>query len=153
MSYLYLCFSTCFFFFLRIYTLFYSIVPCGCIMVAGGLSILASEFPAAQRIVNHGKEKLRNFAEHKEEEAKMKKDEMMIKNYSNSETEMRTESIEKNLNGSNIVHRNKKRNGPKTSLRQFIKNRIIPLLDRPSRTKSNEETSCDTVKNQTKENH
>jgi len=35
----------------------------GCVVVASGLSILATEFPAAQKMLDKGKEKIRNFAE------------------------------------------------------------------------------------------
>jgi len=40
----------------------------GCLVVAGGMSILASEFPAARKVLDKGKEKLEVFAEKKDEE-------------------------------------------------------------------------------------
>ena len=40
----------------------------GCLVVAGGLSVLASEFPAAQKVLDRGKENLEQFAEKKDEE-------------------------------------------------------------------------------------
>lgn len=125
-------------------------IPCGCIMVAGGLSILASEFPAAQRVIDQGKEKIRDFAEHEEEEVETEKDEigldfeMLNNNDDNGETNIRTKCIEKNLDGGTIVHKIK-RNGPKESLRQLTKNRILPLIDRPSSAKGCKETDDDVV--------
>ena len=38
----------------------------GCVVIAGGLSVLATEFPAAQRVLNQGMNTIRNFAESKE---------------------------------------------------------------------------------------
>jgi uncharacterized protein (TIGR02611 family) len=40
----------------------------GCLVIAGGLSILASEFPAAQNVLDKGKEKLENFAAKEKED-------------------------------------------------------------------------------------
>ena len=40
----------------------------GCLVVAGGLSVLASEFPAAQKVLDRGKETLEQFAEKKAED-------------------------------------------------------------------------------------
>ena len=43
-------------------------------MIAGGLSVLASEFPAAQKVLDKGKKKMRDFAEH--DQHIMKEDEL-----------------------------------------------------------------------------
>lgn len=126
-------------------------------MVAGGLSILASEFPAAQRVIDQGKEKIRDFAEHEEEEVETEKDEigldfeMLNNNDDNGQTHVRTQCIEKSIDSGTIVHKNKRRNGPKESLRQLTKNRILPLFDRPSGAKGCEETDDDIVIVQAKE--
>ena len=127
-------------FFVFIHSYLHFIVPCGCIMVAGGFSLLASEFPAAQRVLDRGKEKLRNFAEHEEEEVAMEKDDVdldfeMLHNNGDKDEE----------NSDTVVQKKKKRKGPKESLRQLTKNKILPLLDRSSRSKRDEETDEDIV--------
>lgn len=43
-------------------------VPIGCVMVAGGMSVLAKEFPAAQRVLDKGTQSLRDFADEKDEQ-------------------------------------------------------------------------------------
>ena len=39
----------------------------GCLVIAGGFSVLATEFPAAQKVLDRGVEKIRNFAENDRE--------------------------------------------------------------------------------------
>ncbi len=142
------------------------LAPCGCVMVAGGLSVLATEFPAAQRVLDNGKEKLRNFADEKDEEEKDSEDD--IDGIDSDKTELLDfELIEEdgssvtkdisseNTNNTNTFTDNKRalfvetkqqksgssRNEMKESLRQLTKNRILPLIDRLSKQKVEDDTT------------
>lgn len=78
-------------------------------MVAGGLSVLATEFPAAQRVLDMGKDKLRNFADYESDEKKA----LEQKN-----------DVEEMIDVEDIVTVSKE------SVRSLAKNQILPLIDR-----------------------
>lgn len=85
--------------------------PIGCAMIAGGLSVLATEFPAAQRVIDVSKNKLREFAEYGENA-------MMLEDSVEEQKEQ------------NIEETNEPKYGAKESLRNLAKNQLLPLLDR-----------------------
>jgi len=108
--------------------------PVGVPLVAGGLTVLASEFPAAQRVLDEGKDKLRTFAEHEEEaveevEVQVAEDDLgfgfeIVKD-GNNNTDDRNggKALPKN------TMQNNKSKGPKESLRALTRNQILPLID------------------------
>lgn len=135
-------------------------------MVAGGLSVLATEYPAAQRVLDNGKEKLRNFAENIEEE-KVSEDDTdginsnktelsdfelieedgsttkVISDYTNADVD--TENTDTDNKRALLVDLKQKSgssmNDMKESLRQLTKNRILPLIDRLSKQKIEDDTT------------
>lgn len=110
--------------------------PGGCFAIAGGLSLLATEFPAAQRILDQGKNKIRQFAE-KEEEEGGSDSEFVILDDDEEEKEQEEDGA-----------KNNRRNYAKTaqkSLRNLAKNQILPLLDRMSSEQVQDKISTERV--------
>ena len=131
-------------------------------MVAGGFSVLATEFPVAQRLLDKGKVKLRNFAENHGEEEKVEGDFEVVEN---------TQSVSNQMGKAHHIHNDdkavhserscvnpKKRNQVKEwvtrntilplmkqvmplmnemkeSLRNLVRNTILPLLNHSSEPK------------------
>lgn len=126
--------------------------PFGVPLVAGGLTVLASEFPAAQRVLDNGKEQLRNFAEHEEggaggaEEEENQTDVQVaaeddlglgfeiVKDGNNN-----NDGGSGSGNGVNTHHHKNKANGPKESLRALTRNQILPMLDHFSSSKKKQQ--------------
>ena len=105
--------------------LFHSIVaPGGIAMVAGGLSVLATEFPAAQRVLDVGKDTLRNFAEYESDDKKA----------------LEKNEVEDMIDVEDIMKVSKE------SVRSLAKNQILPLIDRFIPSKENEDVETKDLK-------
>lgn len=95
----------------------------GCVVVASGLSILATEFPAAQKMLDKGKEKIRNFAEDESE------------NHNEDDLGLGFEIVD---------HPNAPEKSPKNGverLRAVTRENILPLVERLPGGKEEEKTN------------
>lgn len=90
--------------------------PGGCVAIAGGLSLLATEFPSAQKILDKGKDKLRQFAEKADEEG-MQDSEFVLLDEEKGDNKKSFQDYAQQA---------------QRSLRNLTKNQILPLLDRVS---------------------
>jgi hypothetical protein len=106
-------------------------VPVGCAMVAGGLSVLASEFPVAQKVLDRGKDKLKDFA-NEEQEGEENEDELGLG------FEIVDDPDETKKNNSTRMEKVPSKRGM-DSLRTVVRERIIPLVDRDSEPSPAEE--------------
>jgi hypothetical protein len=100
-------------------------------MVAGGLSVLASEFPVAQKVLDRGKDKLKDFA-NEEQEGEENEDELGLG------FEIVDDPDETKKNNSTRMEKVPSKRGM-DSLRTVVRERIIPLVDRDSEPSPAEE--------------
>jgi len=100
--------------------------PTGEFMMVGGLALLATEFPAAQRVLDKGKDKLKEFAENGSEDDESAKDdddsdyEIVDANDSQGVASVKKEG---KTNSTQYLRKAKK------SLRSFTKGTILPIFD------------------------
>ena len=102
-------------------------------MVAGGLTVLASEFPVAQKVLDRGKDKLKDFAN---EEGEENEDDLGLG------FEIVDDPDEAKKNNSSRMEKVPSKRGM-DSLRTVVRERIIPLVDRDSEPSPEEEKSIE----------
>ena len=102
-------------------------------MVAGGLTVLASEFPVAQKVLDRGKDKLKDFAN---EEGEENEDDLGLG------FEIVDDPDEAKKNNNSRMEKVPSKRGM-DSLRTVVRERIIPLVDRDSEPSPEEEKSIE----------